>query len=141
MCFNKRNNVPFRAIQQAIVGGCHHWDTISAAALILNCCTFLQGVLSQLDTQTPVMYLDFPQGRLKLFGSLVFPKSKYMVLRLGGSSSVLCEDVFENIVVFSEYWWVGTKEANPDEKKLPLPQELSTSAIHTNYEYSYGAGN
>jgi hypothetical protein len=56
-----------------------------------------QGTLAQLDSQNPVMYLDFPTGRLKLFGTLVFPKNKYMVLRLGGSS-VLAEDVFENMV-------------------------------------------
>ena len=57
----------------------------------------MQGTLAQLDSQNPVMYLDFPQGRLKLFGTLVFPKNKYMMLKLGGSN-VLCEDVFENMV-------------------------------------------
>jgi hypothetical protein len=56
-----------------------------------------QGTLAQLDSQNPVMYLDFPQGRLKFFGTLVFPKNKYMMLKLGGSS-VLCEDIFENMV-------------------------------------------
>lgn len=27
-------------------------------------------------------------------------------------------------VVFSEAWWVGMKEDNPSEAKLPLPQSL-----------------
>lgn len=31
----------------------------------------LQGSLAHLDTKNPVMYLDFPQGRYKLFGELV----------------------------------------------------------------------
>jgi hypothetical protein len=43
------------------------------------------------------MYLDFPEGRLKLFGSLVFPRNKYCVLRLG-AKEVLCEDVLESMV-------------------------------------------
>ena len=48
------------------------------------------------------MYIDFPDGRLKLFGTLVFPKAKYMVLRAGGSAAVMCEDVFDNMV---GGWW------------------------------------
>ncbi len=56
-----------------------------------------QGSLAQLDTKTPVMYVDFPAGRLKLFGTLCFPKAKYLALRFG-PKEVLCEDVFENMV-------------------------------------------
>ena len=57
----------------------------------------LQGTLAQLDTQNPVLYIDFPQGRLKFFGQLMFPKNKYMVLK-AGSKDVLCEDVFDMLV-------------------------------------------
>lgn len=35
----------------------------------------------------------------------------------GGSGHVLCEDVFESLVVFSEGWWIGAKEENPDESR------------------------
>lgn len=45
-----------------------------------------------------MLYLDFPQGRLKLLGSLVFPRNKLLVLRAGQGDSVLAEDVFENVV-------------------------------------------
>jgi hypothetical protein len=45
-----------------------------------------------------VLYLDFRQGRLKLLGSLVFPRNKLLVLRAGQGDSVLAEDVFENVV-------------------------------------------
>ena len=37
------------------------------------------------------------QGRLKLLGTLVFPKGKYATLK-PGSGHVLCEDVFETMV-------------------------------------------
>lgn len=43
------------------------------------------------------MYMDFPCGRLKLLGTLVFPKSKYVVCRMS-SGHVLLEDVFETLV-------------------------------------------
>lgn len=56
-----------------------------------------QGTLAQLDSKNPVLYVDFPDGRLKFFGTLVFPKNKYMVLKLG-SKDILCEDVLENMV-------------------------------------------
>lgn len=35
-----------------------------------------QGTLAQLDSRNPVMYIDFPEGRLKLFGTLTFPRNK-----------------------------------------------------------------
>ena len=57
----------------------------------------MQGSLAQLDTQNPVMYIDFPLGRLKLFGKLVFPKNKYMVLK-AGQKDVLCESFFDMLV-------------------------------------------
>jgi hypothetical protein len=44
-------------------------------------------------------------------------------------------------IVFSEAWWVGTKEDNPQEKRLPLPPELAgPAAPHEQYDYDYGAG-
>ena len=57
----------------------------------------MQGSLAQLDSQNPVMYVDFPQGRLKFLGTIVFPKNKYMLLKFG-QKEVLCEDIFENMV-------------------------------------------
>lgn len=59
-----------------------------------------QGTLSNLDSRNPVMYMDFPNGRLKFTGTLLFPANKYLVLRLGGGpgGAVLAEDVFESMV-------------------------------------------
>lgn len=56
-----------------------------------------QGTLSHLDSKNPVMHIEFPNGRLKLLGTLVFPKSKYIVLKVA-SGHMLCEDVFESMV-------------------------------------------
>ena len=58
----------------------------------------MQGTLSQLDTRNPVLYIDFPEGRLKFMGTLFFPKNKYMTLRFA-QKEVLCEDIFESMVL------------------------------------------
>lgn len=33
-------------------------------------------------------------------------------------------------VVFSDVWWIGSKEDNPEEKKLQLPSFLAERKIH-----------
>ncbi|KAI3423995.1 hypothetical protein D9Q98_009828 [Chlorella vulgaris] len=93
------------------------------------------GTLTHLDSKNPVLYLDFPLGRYKLFGTLVFPRNKYLVLKMG-QKEVLCEDVLDSMVVFSEGWWVGTAEENPKEKKLPEPDWLAQPAVHQKYDFS-----
>ena len=110
-----------------------------------------QGTLTALDTKNPVLYIELPEGRLKCFGTLVFPKNRYLVLRFG-QKDIVCEDVLENMVssdtcillmslcscllamqesgaaaaqvVFAEAWWVGTKESNPEEAQLPIPDSV-----------------
>ena len=139
----------------------------------------MQGALSQLDTKNPVLYIDFPEGRMKFLGTLMFPANKYMVLRVG-TRDILCEDLFDSMVracdatwllripvrpctesatymltarhrrtclcpkrqswtgiakvkaaglraaqvVFSEAFWIGTKEENPQEHKQPMPMAI-----------------
>lgn len=56
-----------------------------------------KGCLAELDTRNPLLYIDFPEGRLKFSGTLMFPSNKYMVLKFT-SKNVLCEDMFENMV-------------------------------------------
>jgi len=67
---------------------------------MICCVTFFQGTLAQLDTRNPVFYLNFPSGRLKFTGTLMFPANKYCVMRLGGGpgGASLAEDVFESMV-------------------------------------------
>ena len=139
----------------------------------------MQGALSQLDTKNPVLYLNFPEGRMKFLGTLMFPANKYMVLKVG-TRDILCEDLFDSMVracdatwllripvrpcaesathtltarhrgtclcpkrqpwteiakvkaaglhaaqvVFSEAFWIGTKEENPQEHKQPMPMAI-----------------
>ncbi|KAK3270725.1 hypothetical protein CYMTET_20890 [Cymbomonas tetramitiformis] len=134
------------------------------------CASGPMGHLSQLDTQNPILYIEFPQGRLKCFGTIVHSLSKYLCLNFA-KKHILCEsfegidakgssssrraplrclnggknhalhylerregwllwcyggyqDVFDSLVVFSEFWWIGTKETNPEERQLKLPPFL-----------------
>eukprot|EP00252_Welwitschia_mirabilis_P008939 TRINITY_DN21206_c0_g1_i1.p1 TRINITY_DN21206_c0_g1~~TRINITY_DN21206_c0_g1_i1.p1 ORF type:complete len:446 (+),score=128.45 TRINITY_DN21206_c0_g1_i1:262-1599(+) len=98
------------------------------------------GDLMHLDTQNPVLYVDFPQGRMKFFGTIIYPKNKYMILHFfRGSGNVVCEDSFDSLVVFSDVWWIGTKEENPEELQLEFPKELDKEK-HAEFDFKGGAG-
>ncbi|XP_024377040.1 uncharacterized protein [Physcomitrium patens] len=98
------------------------------------------GELTQLDSRNPILYIDFPQGRLKLFGTIVYPINKYITMNfVRGAGSILCEDLFESMVVFPEAWWVGKKEENPDELRLDMPLDLQQEK-HQVYDFTGGAG-
>ncbi|XP_004349392.1 hypothetical protein CAOG_02642 [Capsaspora owczarzaki ATCC 30864] len=81
------------------------------------------GSLAKLNSPNPVMYLDFPEGRLKLFGTLVFTNSKFVALQ-AKKQAIQCEDVFDKVVTFSEATWIGHLQDNPNEDPLPLPASL-----------------
>ncbi|PQQ02845.1 DNA-binding protein RHL1 [Prunus yedoensis var. nudiflora] len=98
------------------------------------------GELKDLGTKNPVLYLDFPQGRMKLFGTIVFPKNRYLTMQFPrGGKSVMCEDYFDNMVVFSDAWWIGTQAENPEEAQLDFPKEL-IEGQHAEYDFKGGAG-
>uniref|UniRef100_A0A0A9B9I7 DNA-binding protein RHL1 n=1 Tax=Arundo donax TaxID=35708 RepID=A0A0A9B9I7_ARUDO len=99
------------------------------------------GELADLGTKNPVLYLEFPQGRMKLFGTHVYPKNKYLTLQMTRSAKgVVCEDVFESLIVFSEAWWIGTKEENPEELKLEFPKEFQNDGAAPDCDFRGGAG-
>ncbi|XP_062229929.1 DNA-binding protein RHL1-like isoform X2 [Phragmites australis] len=99
------------------------------------------GELADLGTKNPVLYLEFPPGRMKLFGTHVYPKNKYLTLQMTRSAKgVVCEDVFESLIVFSEVWWVGTKEENPEELKLEFPKEFQNDGAAADCDFRGGAG-
>ncbi|XP_019085602.1 PREDICTED: DNA-binding protein RHL1-like [Camelina sativa] len=53
----------------------------------------------RLSTKNPVLYLNFPQGRMKLFGTILYPKNRYLTLQFSrGGKNVLCDDYFDNMV-------------------------------------------
>ena len=68
-----------------------------------------------------MLYFDFPSGRLKLTGTLTFPKAKYLLLKFG-AKDVLCEDIFDTVVRLAFCFlchmsWLGS-EAPPLEANL-----------------------
>ncbi|KAH9323454.1 hypothetical protein KI387_018093, partial [Taxus chinensis] len=98
------------------------------------------GELSHLDTKNPVLYVIFPRGRLKFFGTIMYPKNKYISLHFPrGSGNIVCEDSFDSLVVFSDVRWIGTKEENPEELQLDFPKELNQEK-HAEFDFKGGAG-
>ncbi|KAL0356427.1 UNVERIFIED_CONTAM: DNA-binding protein RHL1 [Sesamum radiatum] len=98
------------------------------------------GELKDLGTKNPILYLDFPQGQMKLFGTIVYPKNRYLTLQFSrGGKNVTCDDYFDNMIVFSDAWWIGTKDENPEESRLQFPKELNMEK-HVEYDFKGGAG-
>ncbi|KAM7475260.1 hypothetical protein LguiB_022503 [Lonicera macranthoides] len=87
------------------------------------------GELKDLGTKNPILYLDFPQGQMKLFGTIVYPKTRYLTLQFSrGGKNVMCEDYFDTMIVFSDAWWIGRKDENPEEARLEFPKELNEAS-------------
>ncbi|KAL3835310.1 hypothetical protein ACJIZ3_010046 [Penstemon smallii] len=98
------------------------------------------GELKDLGTKNPILYLDFPQGQMKLFGTIIYPKNRYLTLQFSkGGKNVTCDDYFDNMIVFSDAWWIGGKDENPEELRLEFPKEL-TLEKHTDYDFKGGIG-
>ncbi|KAL3512422.1 hypothetical protein ACH5RR_025139 [Cinchona calisaya] len=98
------------------------------------------GELKDLGTKNPILYLDFPQGQMKLFGTIVYPKNRYLTLQFSRSGKhVTCEDYFDNMIVFSDAWWIGRKDENPEEARLEFPEEMNVEQV-VQYDFKGGAG-
>ncbi|XAR55215.1 hypothetical protein NMG60_11035225 [Bertholletia excelsa] len=98
------------------------------------------GELKDLGTKNPLLYLDFPQGQMKFFGTIVYPKNRYLTLQFSrGGKNVMCEDYFDAMIVFSDAWWIGRKDENPEEARLEFPKELG-EVHNTDYDFKGGAG-
>ncbi len=92
----------------------------------INSVVMKLGTLDQLDTLEPSLYVEFPSGRLKMEGKIVYPKNRYLTLNFSQSGkNVICQDIFDKIVTFPTVYWIGTKEENPEEKPLPIPSEIT----------------
>ncbi|CAO2823296.1 unnamed protein product [Amaranthus hypochondriacus] len=97
------------------------------------------GDLTDLGSKNPILYLDFPMGRMKLFGTIVYPKNRYLTLQFSrGGKNVMCEDCFDTMIVFSDACWVGKKEENPDEIRMDFPKELYEGE-HPEFDFDGGA--
>uniref|UniRef100_A0A0E0HX69 Uncharacterized protein n=1 Tax=Oryza nivara TaxID=4536 RepID=A0A0E0HX69_ORYNI len=101
------------------------------------------GELADLGTKNPLLYLDFPQGRMKLLGTHVYPKNKIAAMLVpflwGVIGNYLC-CCFIWQIVFSEAWWIGTKEENPQELKLDFPKEFQNDGAVADSDFKGGAG-
>ncbi|CAM9616814.1 unnamed protein product, partial [Hapterophycus canaliculatus] len=68
------------------------------------------------------------QGRLKCTGRTVYTRGRFFTLyadkAAGRATRMDCRDVFDSVVFFGKASWVGTKEENPSEEPLPLPESL-----------------
>ena len=84
------------------------------------------GTLAALDTRNPILYINFPQGRLKLRGTILCPKTKILCLAPPtGASAFQLRGVFDSVVVFPQYDWIGTAQDNPSEQPLDeMPESL-----------------
>eukprot|EP00466_Bigelowiella_natans_P011623 jgi/Bigna1/90220/estExt_fgenesh1_pg.C_650063 len=84
------------------------------------------GTLDNLSSRNPVLYIEYPQGRLKLFGTIVYPKSKFLALNYKPNSSekqikktgFQCRGTFDAFIVFSESRWIQEEEVLKDEEDV-----------------------
>lgn len=86
------------------------------------------GTLSGLDTRTPTLDVDVPPlGRIRMTGSLVFPKNCLTTVKVPVSKKkpLHVVDTFETLIVFSEWAWVGDQKSNPAGLPEPLPVALT----------------
>jgi len=87
------------------------------------------GTLDKLTSKNPILYVDYPEGRLKMHGTIVYPKSRLLAVNYKPKSTdkqiektgLQCRGMFDAFIVFAEYYWIGKKEDNPSEKKLDFP--------------------
>ncbi|GAB2247710.1 hypothetical protein Droror1_Dr00007592 [Drosera rotundifolia] len=98
------------------------------------------GELTDLGSRNPKLYLEFPQGRMKLLGTIVYPNNRYLTLQFSkGGKNVICDDCFDAMIVFSDAFWIGRKDDNPDEARLDFPEELYKGQ-HAECNFQGGAG-
>lgn len=93
------------------------------------------GWVCNVASATPVMYIQFLQGRLKLFGTVIRGQNSYLAVEYSNSlkrgaaaersQQLAVRATLRSVVVFSEWRWVGDRASNPTEASLPLPPELS----------------
>ena len=71
---------------------------------------------------------------MRFRGSLIFPENKYLSLKVG-NREVVCEDVFDSLLLFGEVDWLP--EGDPTRKRKiqrstdDLPESLRARKLHT----------
>lgn len=83
------------------------------------------GTLDKMDTSNPVLYIEFPIGRIKCVGKMVHSSTKYLAMQFTKKGKqVVCQDIFQHIIVFDKVFFVGKPESNPKEDAMEMPDEL-----------------
>ncbi|KOO29418.1 DNA-binding protein rhl1 [Chrysochromulina tobinii] len=116
------------------------------------------GSIERLDTPNPEIYLEWPgQGRLRLRGTLLYPKAKLITLQ-PRAGQLYCEEAFDNVLVFSEAGWLppltrseggggnsaeggdapARSLAAGDASLVPIPAAVQ-QRIHKKWSFSAGA--
>jgi hypothetical protein len=90
------------------------------------------GMLHGLDSSTPTLDVQYPEGRLRMYGVLVFPRNPMLTLKCSTSKDrpVQCADTFETIILFSRWAWIGDEVSNPGNLPQPLPTSLLGNMAH-----------
>ena len=91
------------------------------------------GTIHNLDSD-PYLDLTFPEGVMRFKGSLVFPENKYLSLKVG-NKEVVCEDVFESLLLFGEVEWLPEGDLARKRKirnsAEDLPDSLRSRKLHS----------
>lgn len=87
--------------------------------------------------KNPTLDIDFPTGRLRLRGTYVHPEGKFLSLQPKGKR-IVAQDVFEQIVVFSEHVWLGPADKDPTGSSATVPND-AYKMLHTRVMYEGGA--
>jgi hypothetical protein len=84
------------------------------------------GLLQGLDSSTPTLDIEYPDGRLRMHGVLVFPRNPLLTLKCpsGKAKPVHCADTFETVIAFSRWAWIGDEVSNPGNLPVPLPSSM-----------------
>ncbi|QDZ18412.1 hypothetical protein HOP50_01g09170 [Chloropicon primus] len=100
------------------------------------------GTLSNLSTPNPTMVIDFGEkGQVTLLGTIVHTSTQYALLNLESKKSVVIEEVFDSLIVFSDAVWLdgegkaadvkAVAGSGPDTKPVPVRSGCTTGVPKT----------
>jgi len=87
------------------------------------------GKLQSLDSRTPTLDVSLKTGTLRFRGALIFPKNTFLTVKASNSAGsntgkLNIEDVFETLLVFAEWSYIGDLDTNPGMIPKEFPVEL-----------------
>ena len=98
------------------------------------------GSISNLDTPNPTLHLKMNDGVLKLIGTIVYPKNRFITLQCpnqsaassstGNMKDVEIDNSFDNAVIFTKAAWISDAdraENKPFPPPVSIPHGLKTA--------------